>query len=671
MNLVRTESKAMFALLLLSFGGYAAAAPINPRYVSTDLTSLNLEELMQLEVGGASKRPRKLTEAAAAVYIITKDDIKRHGYRNLSEALRSVIGLYVSSDRNYDYLGVRGFSRPGDYNTRILLLLNGHRFNDPNYDEAPIGENLPVDIESLQQIEVIKGPSSAVWGSNALLAVINLVTERGSEMKGSRVTLEYGNYNRAKSYAGYGTKLLSGLEFSLAAAALNSGGQKHIYFPEFDSPAANYGVASGLDGERAFRGHIQAAYEGLSLLINGGTRKKNVPTASYGTVFNRHGTYTIDQSARFDLSYMKELDPAKRTELFARVYYDRVRYDGRYLYDSEAPWFTTFYDSSGSNLLGTELRYTRDLFSNLALVVGAEFQRGYELRFTNYEQPVYRKNIDLESSLNIGSLYGELELAALENLRFVAGLRFDNYSTCGEEWSPRGAMIYKPFSETTFKFLYGRAFRAPNNYERNYADQTTALPNPNLKPERLQSLEFIAEQRIGASLLSLNLFKYRLRNIITQTSSDEGWIQFQNLNSATSRGIEFQIQSRFSNDITTHGGFSLLHTEDSAGNRRLGNSPKQLATAGLSVPLWDKRFYLSPEFQFVGSRRTLQDSSTGSWKVANLTLISDKLLPPLILSLGLYDLLDETRYASGNEEHVQNKIPQEGRSLRCQAECRF
>ena len=121
-------------------------------------------------------------EAPASVTIINKDEIKKYGYRNLADILRSVRGFFVTNDRNYQYLGVRGFNRPGDYNTRILLLVDGHRLNDGLYDQAPIGYDFPVDIDLIDRVEVIRGPSSSIYGTNAFFAVVNVITRNGREL---------------------------------------------------------------------------------------------------------------------------------------------------------------------------------------------------------------------------------------------------------------------------------------------------------------------------------------------------------------------------------------------------------------------------------------------------------------------------------------------------------
>src|SRR5688500_12253325 len=108
----------------------------------TDLAALSLEQLMEMNVHsvyGASKYEQRVTQAPSSISIVTAEDIRRSGYTSLEDVLRSVRGLYVTNDRNYTYLGVRGFLRPGDYTARVLLLVDGHRINDNVYDSGSVG----------------------------------------------------------------------------------------------------------------------------------------------------------------------------------------------------------------------------------------------------------------------------------------------------------------------------------------------------------------------------------------------------------------------------------------------------------------------------------------------------------------------------------------------------
>lgn len=125
---------------------------------------MSLEQLLDARVErvyGASKYEQKVTQAPSSVSIVTAEEIEKFGHRTLADVLKSVRGLYVSDDRNYSYPGTRGFLRPGDYNTRILMLINGHRMNDNIHDAADIGRDT-IDVDLIERVAVIRGPSSSI-----------------------------------------------------------------------------------------------------------------------------------------------------------------------------------------------------------------------------------------------------------------------------------------------------------------------------------------------------------------------------------------------------------------------------------------------------------------------------------------------------------------------------
>src|SRR3984885_9534136 len=158
-----------------------------------DLFDKSLEDLMSIEIDsvyGASGFKQKVTEAPASVTIITSEDIQRYGYRTLADILRNVRGFYVSNDRNYSYLGVRGFGLPGNYNNGIALLVDGHRLNDNIFDAALIGTEFPLDVDLIDRVEVIRGPNSSLYVASAFLGVINVITKRGRDVQKVSVTGE-------------------------------------------------------------------------------------------------------------------------------------------------------------------------------------------------------------------------------------------------------------------------------------------------------------------------------------------------------------------------------------------------------------------------------------------------------------------------------------------------
>src|SRR5207237_9204690 len=113
-------------------------------------------------------------------------------------------GFYVTYDRNYSYAAVRGFGRSGDYNDRILLLVDGHRINDNIYGSAYIGTEFPVDVELIERVEVIHGPSAAIYGDNAFFAVINVVTKTGGRVHGAQIAASMASYDTGYGRLTYG-----------------------------------------------------------------------------------------------------------------------------------------------------------------------------------------------------------------------------------------------------------------------------------------------------------------------------------------------------------------------------------------------------------------------------------------------------------------------------------
>src|SRR6266851_1342143 len=190
-----------------------------------DLSGMSIEDLAKLKVDavyGASKFLQNVTDSPASVTVVTAEQIQKYGYRTLADVLRSVPGFYVIYDRNYTYVGVRGISRPGDYNARILFLLDGHRVNDDIYDGAYVGTEFPVNVDLIERIEIIRGPNSSVYGTGAFAAVINVITKRGRDLNATELSTEAGSWNSYQGRVSYGGRFESGLEKLLSGSFLYS-----------------------------------------------------------------------------------------------------------------------------------------------------------------------------------------------------------------------------------------------------------------------------------------------------------------------------------------------------------------------------------------------------------------------------------------------------------------
>src|SRR6266849_2400132 len=146
-----------------------------------DLTETSLEDLANIQVYSASKHLQSVSEAPSSVTVITADEIQKYGYRTLADILRSVRGFDITYERNFSYAGVRGINRPETYNSRVLLLIDGHRINNNIYEQAMLGTEFPLDVDLIDRVEVISGPSSSLYGSNAFFAVINVITRKAPQ----------------------------------------------------------------------------------------------------------------------------------------------------------------------------------------------------------------------------------------------------------------------------------------------------------------------------------------------------------------------------------------------------------------------------------------------------------------------------------------------------------
>src|SRR5262249_31775253 len=243
---------------------------------------LSLEQLMKLEVPiveAASKYKQKITEAPSSVTVIHSEEGQRYGYRTLANVLDSVRGFYVSYDRTYSFLGVRGFN-PADYNSRVLLMIDGHRINNSLSDGASIGTEFLLDVDLIDRVEIIRGPGSSLYGNNAFLGVINVITRRGSAMNGvgGELSGEIASFDTYKGRVTYGHKFKNDLEVLLSGSIYDSAGQKDLFYKEFNTPENNNGIAHKADDDayKSFFGSI--AYHDFT--VEGGyiSREKGNPT---------------------------------------------------------------------------------------------------------------------------------------------------------------------------------------------------------------------------------------------------------------------------------------------------------------------------------------------------------------------------------------------------------
>jgi len=633
---------------------------------STDVMELSPEQLKSVQVYSASMYLQSDREAPSSVTVITADEIRRFGYRTLADALRSVRGFDVTYDRNYTYVGVRGFSRPGGYNDQILLLINGHRLNDNVYDQALLGSEFPVDVDLIERIEIVRGPSSSLYGTSAFLAVINVITKSAQTAAGLEFSGDVGGFG---SYQGRSTVGGSyhGVDGLFSGTIYDSAGAARLFFPAFDSPSSNYGIAQNADRDssRSFYGSLQFRHFILEAL--GATREKGIPTASFGQVFDDNRSQTTDSGGHFDLRYSRTISPD--TELNASVYYDRTLYHGVYVYAPVAGQVagTLNEDASRGDVAGTNARVTKTLWRKHKVTLGAEFRDNLRQDQTNYNLDPLQLVLNEQKSSQEWAGFVQDEFTITKGLILNAGLRHDEYyETFGGTTNPRVALIYSPRQRTTLKLIYGQAFRAPNDYELYYGDSVSVEPNPRLQPEKIRTEELVWEQDLGADFrISASGFGNQFTDLITQEIDPKtSFIVYTNLQDADNRGFEVELGGKVASGIEGRLSYTLQKTVNHATGLWLADSPAQLAKANFIVPMARRWVTLGLELQYTGPRNTLAGSQVASYAISNLTLTSRQFAKGFRLSTSVYDVFNSQYSDPVGAEIVGTTVQQNGRDFR-------
>ena len=655
----QTIPSALLALTVLAGDATPARAQAPPAE-PPGLADKSLEDLMSVEVGtvfGAARREQRVTEAPSSVTIVTAEDIRTFGWRTLAEALSSVRGFYVTNDRNYTYVGVRGFGRPSDYNNRVLVLVNGHRYNDNVYDQALLGHEFPIDLSLVDRIEVIRGPGSALYGTSAFFAVINLVLRPGGAVGGSESSIEVGSFDTYRLRTSYGRRSASGVDSLFSVSHLSSDGQSLLYFPEYDQPDFNFGVNRDADRESSTSVYGSVGRGRLSVQGAYVSRRKVVPTGSYETTLD-DSNVTVDSRGWIDAMVTGSF---KGAALSGRAFGDYSGYDGTYLYLDG----THSIDTADGAWVGIEGTASRRVGDRHQVTTGVEYRRNVRQDQDSHAVDPFLSNVDSHYRSNQGAVYAQDEIQLHRRLTATVGGRYDWWSLTGGTVTPRVGLVYRTDADTAVKALFGEAYRAPTVYETYY------YPDPfgrTLRPERLRTSEVVYEQYFGGTLrFTATGYVTQAKNLISQGAQ----YYFENREQARSRGIEVEAEHRWTSGILLRGSYVAQRTMDPIANVELSNSPRRQALVHAAGPMWSRKLSLAAESQYIGHRfSTMGTHIDGVWLTnVNVTFVPPR--RPLSFGARVSNVFDTPYAHPVGYEFRQDVMPQDGRSVSVRATLRF
>ena len=639
----------------------AAAWPL--AHAKADLTLLDLEQLMEMKVVGASKYEQTQSEVAAAVSILTRAEIRAFGWRTLDEALASLPGVHTTYDHQYTYVGARGFGLPGDYITRVLVTINGNRINDAVYDSGNTGRRFPLDLDLVERIEFIPGPGGAVYGQNAMLGVVNVITRDGASLHGTELAAHVERpQSLREGRASWGKRFDSGLDVLLSVSGLRARGEDRFF--EYGASGVS-GVARGMDGSRDNELFARAARGPWSLELIDGAYRKDDPTGAFLSDPLVRGQY---QSDRYTLAQGQYQDSfaGSTLHLQGRLFGGQERYDSRFSYG------TPFRFPATSSWYGSDLRllYTGIAAHKLMLGVEAQDNNRAEQRLIDSANPA--NDLLIRSPSARTGLYVQDEWRLASTLTATLGLRVDHNSFTGSKTSPRLALIWQAGPATTLKALYGRAHRAPNAYERDYTDGFAQVANPRLGGESIDTVELVADQRVGSDLrLRASAYQWTMRDLITLgTDPATGIAQYQSGGNVQAKGLELSADKTWRSGARLRASVSLQNVQD-AGGTRLPNAPQLLGKLNYSGLLPVGGLRLGYELQYGSSRRTLDGGQTGGYALSSLYLSTDRLGRNLEVGLRVRNLLGKRYAQPAADNNWQNALAQDGRSVRLEVRYRF
>lgn len=602
--------KAVFLLSFIYFAFFCMSYSI----VSAQEPALEAELLIFEEIPvviTASKYEQPITEAPATISVITEEDIKYSGARDIQEVLRRVPGIEVMVSKSSQIdVGVRG-----DVDTlykRLLVLVDGRSVYQDFYGMTE-WEHLEIGLDEIKRIEVIRGPGSALYGANAFAGVVNIITKSPEEMKGTLIRVGGGNFHSRYGDIYHGNvKDNLGYKLSLGWKDMNRWGNTHE--DSLDIGRFNSVVEYELDEDSklSFSGGISS---GESELVIGGAGG---------------GSYDSDA----EISYLKT--EYKKSDLYIRAFWNRTNFDA---YRQGASQTRI---NGLSNIYDIELQHS--FYLNLWKAHRITWGTSYRLNTINSEQ------IDTDHQWNLFAGYIHDELKLNDKLLLNLGARIDYHPLTYEHISPRGSIIFMPKEGHLIRFWAGTSFKTPS-YAELYSNTRqgilTVRGNEELESEEIIAYDLGYEFPLFNKRAKgmINIFYNHMEQIIENqiiliTSS------YYNRGERNTTGCEAGIDFLITDNLKGFANYTFQEVENELTGGKWRAAPKNKFNTGLRLIL-DNGFSADLSIHYVDDYEVTL-GKVDSYVLANCRLAYMFPNKDLELALAIYNLLHDKHleYAS-------------------------
>jgi vitamin B12 transporter len=567
---------ALCGLLLTAAGSIAAPVTLDPIVVT------------------ATRTATPLSQVASSVTVITSDEIEAKQQQLVIDVLRDVPGVNIS--RTGGPGGAASIYLRGTENKHTLILIDGVEVNNPSA-VGGVADLTNLSSDNIEQIEVVRGAQSVLYGSDAIGGVINIITRKGQREPQGYASFETGSFNTQTGKVGFSTGSDKG-HFSLAMARTKSDG--------FSSANEENGNTE------------DDSYERTSLGFNAGFRPSQTFELNFGANYSNSDNefdYGFSNPPIDAENYQDTKELTGHIEGIAHFLDDRwkVKLGASYTdierITVEAGWGTSRYEGKKSKF---ELQNIVTFNKFNTLVVGIENET--DKAETSYGQ---------DDSVTNNAIYAENQFK-YDNFSTTVGLRHDKHDEFGDHTTWRVAPVYVvETTKTKLKGSVGTGFKAPTLYELyapgfyDWFDPSIyySVGNDNLEPEESLSWDLGIEQPLfqNAVILGVTWFQNQIDNYIDY----DFVIGYQNTHDIRTQGVESSIQLFPSEYFDVQFNYTYTDTKNEANDSRLLRRPLHNASAGINITP-NETVRVNANLQYIGERDGYQNAQLKAYTLVNM-----------------------------------------------------